>query len=194
MIISPYHKLIILLNMKTGSMSLKKNFIDIPGGRFINASTGIQHNVRLRWLTYFYPQMEGVDISDWRVVAFYRKPIERFLSGMAYHIERFALPTNVSVEEYISGFGVVTPQVAFLNPPNKTVDLFNFHDFANEVVRLAGELGYSINSAQVPKINESANRKQVSDLTTAEIERIQDIYAEDYAFFASKGIDVTEIT
>jgi len=181
-------KILVLLNPKTGSQSLRQLMVYLNSTRsiFTVSEIGLRNSRMSRFSAYF----PNEDLTGYRIFAFYRDPLERFLSGMEHHQTKFPVefPRTMSVSEYLNACGGFTPQVLHLNPEGYTLELFNFEDFNNEVVRMAAEFGYTINAAQVPKINESANRKRRSDLTAQEIQLIRNHYDADYQFFASKGI------
>ena len=202
MIIHEQLKLIVLFNTKTGSKSLRQVMINRGG---FNVGDGLHHNTPLWRITTLYPDFD-VDnqLMNYRVICFYRDPIDRHLSGMAWYLEHYNLDTNMSVDQFLDEHGFLGYQFCWLANilpsagPNWNatpwhpvpIELYNFHDFDNEVVRIAASIGVNMNPNQVPKINESTQRKYLEDLTQAEIDRLKEQYAPDYAFFASKNIQV----
>jgi len=201
MIIHNQLRLIVLFNAKTGSKSLRETMI--PRGGF-SVGDGLHHNSPLWRLPVLYPDFDVENqLTEYRVIAFYRDPVDRFLSGMAWYLDHYQLDPSMSVDQFIDEHGCIGWQYCWLanvlpgRPWDSApwhpvpIELYNFHDFANEVVRIADSLGFTLRANQVPHVNESTNRKYIEDLTQAEIDRIKEFYAPDYAFFASKNIQVS---
>lgn len=197
MIINRNLRIIVLFNAKTASKSLREVMLTRAG---FDVGDGLHHNSPLWRLPNLYPDFDiENELMNYRVITFYRDPIDRHLSGMAWYLERYGLNTNMSIDEFLDEHGVITWQYMWLAniPPGSDtpwhpvpIELYNFHDFANEVVRIADSLGFTIRANQVPHLNESPTRKYLADLTQAEIDRLKQEYALDYQFFASRNIQV----
>jgi hypothetical protein len=176
---------IVLYPHKTGTHTLRNILKEHGRIDVIKYSAGNNHP-SIDQLRVLRPDMGNPEKYD--VYAFYREPIEKFLSFMAYNYRLNSLMTPTSsVMEYYEMFGHFAPQVRWLKHPTVDVQLLNFHDFENEMRRLFRRINIPVNTP-IPKLNESPNRKKPSDLTAEEIAFIKDLYKEDYEFFASKGI------
>lgn len=150
-------------------------------------------HVKRGMLQELYPT-ENLD--EYRVLAFYRNPIERFLSIAAYrgnegrHDGEFH--PRMSPRAYAERCeDILYLQSTHLDVPN--IELFDFDDFERETVRFFGELGVEISLKDIPKDDSDKelkdNRRSRAELRDKEIAQIHKYWAEDYKFFESKGIE-----
>ena len=83
------------------------------------------------------------------------------------------------------GTALFAPQVNWLNQPTLNMTYLNYHNYDAEVRRLMAE--FDCYDFEIPILNQSV--KLASDvLTEPEIQLIQQRYADDIAFLASKGL------
>jgi hypothetical protein len=76
------------------------------------------------------------------------------------------------------------PQTFYLTDKVTPLD---FEDFDNNATMLLGAFGYNTNTV-IPRHNDTNSAEYLSDLTEAQITKIKEIYAGDYAFFESHNI------
>lgn len=211
MYVSEKNKVILLWNPKTGSSSLhgylKLNVPDSffgPRDRIYPERTGHWHMPLVRIVQN--AEKAGINIGDlqtWKIGVFWRDPIDRTLSGLAWgkrtHPE--TIRPDMSVTEYIVGSYSFVDQRPFLtdkihtnyepNFPHLHLNWtwFNYHDYTNEFKRLAEWFGLSPTDADIPH-HQSAegNRLYVEDLTADEIRIIKERYWDDYELLESRGI------
>jgi hypothetical protein len=179
------HRVVILYPHKTGTHTLRKIITD--NGRVANVrpvTRGTNHatlNQVKEWTSI-------PDVFEYEVFAFYREPIEKFLSFMAYNYRDNPTmePVN-TVMEYTEKHGYFVKQIRWLSHDIATINLLDYRHFDQELRRVLARVGIQ-HSDPIPRLNASNNRKKTSDLTTEEVEYIKDLYKEDYEFFDSKGI------
>jgi hypothetical protein len=75
-------------------------------------------------------------------------------------------------------------QKTWVDAPNTT--LLNFHDFDNEIIKVAGLLGVPCPVAIKENVSEGLHT--IDELSPDDIAAIRSLYQADYEFFASKGI------
>lgn len=178
------HEIIILYPYKTGTHSIRQIMTD--NGRSPNGSPpeGTQHP-SLEQLKLRRPDI--TNIYDWDVYAFYREPVDRFISWMAYKHKIYPefAPTN-TVMEFIGAHGIIPTQTRWLKHDIVNIKLLDFRNFEAELRRVLRRVG--ISPQTIPVLNESPNRRTPSELSAEEIATVKDFFKEDYDFFASKGI------
>lgn len=79
-------------------------------------------------------------------------------------------------------------QRAWLDYPN--MELFDYAQYALRMRPLLNHMGLNGNAITIPRINASTTKPGIDDLSPAEEAEIKTYLADDYAFFASKGIVV----
>lgn len=179
MIAFPNHKIAVLLNPRTGTASLTKVLMEIPGA----IKTKSQHasfQQGKEWLP------EITDWSDYTMYCFYRDPIDRWLSFAHYR-------TRVTKYDVGDIMGLprfpVRLQTRFLVDSEKEIKLLDFENYENEVRKLTNLLDYTI-PYDIPKHHTSINRDDVSVFNEETLSVFKIAYKEDYEFFASKDIKV----
>lgn len=179
------HEIIILYPHKTGTHTIRQLITD--AGR-VSGTTPEGHNTN-------HPTLEQVrewnpditNIYDWDVYAFYREPVEKFLSFMAYKYLTYPeLEQKNTVMEYVENYGYFAPQVRWLHHDKVEIKLLDYRRFEPQLRHVLMRVG--IFPETIPVLNASGNQLTPADLTTEEIDFIKGMYQEDYAFFASKGI------
>jgi hypothetical protein len=148
-----------------------------------------------------------------KLYAFYRCPVDRFLSNYAYSVHIWALTAevipfcssqinaikNISIEDYLSlleaqdfngsatllTLDLAAPQVAWLNVDG--IELLNFKNFEEELTKISVEL-YGQPISEVPVFNTSTGSTYYSSLTADSINRIKNLYSQDYSFFSNNNI------
>lgn len=208
MLLHKEKKAIVLFNMKTGSMSLRR-FLEridsgFDGGNWLGM--GRTHSNPFLWmLPKYFPDFDvDNELMNYHVSCFYRDPIDRFLSGMFYAFRRQPeVDSTIRVKKYYEEQGYWGYQYRWLGTlfPHDSWDAtpwhpvpihyYNFHDYDNEVVRLCSDIGITITKDQIPHENSSdGNRLYLKDLTQDEIEFLKELYLPDYLFLASRGLQV----
>jgi len=146
----------------------------------------------------------GEEIREYKIASFYRDPIDRFLSGMDWHTRKYPeiVTPEMTVKEYIEYPMAFVHQYPFLTDRSTPYQerhfdgidldwtLLNYHDFENEVLRLADMFKISLNKSEIVRKNEGTTRKYIDDLTQEEISMIKEIYVRDYEYLESQGIMV----
>lgn len=133
-----------------------------------------------------------LDISDYTVFSFYREPVDWFLSAVKYKTNtqwNLGFHINMSPRAFYERSDLSEGQYPFLCAPK--TELFNFHDFDNETVRMFGLLGIEITPQDIPKINNEPPKEQRGPLSEAELSRIRHYWRRDFEFFESRGIKFT---
>lgn len=180
MIVSNARKVGLLLNPRTGSKSLFKMFKDrVP----TNGAFGI---------TFAYPDIDNpiplsvakletafnARFDNFKIYGFYRDPVDRFLSMEAF-VNRKGLPENRK--------WTLFHQHRYLDAPN--VELLDFRNFENEVVRVMGEFGFTITPADVEHVvHPDETPRSRDELTGDELAEIYRRFRADYDFLASRGV------
>jgi hypothetical protein len=204
MIVFDSAKAVLLLNPKTGTRSAVDYFrwIQLHGGpvRVVNGGHITYQEVYLALGDDGYP-----------VFSFYRCPVERFMSAYNYIVSEWHLiwgnyPISPEIMAKAQAeIQELTPedildvmvrvergpvmdlsrlQTKWLVPK---VQLLDFRDFDAELVRLATSMGLDP-PAHVPHNNKGVTKFCADDLSPETIDRIKQHYAQDYEFFASRGI------
>ena len=206
MIVFEAAKAVLLLNPKTGTRSIVDYFSQPRFRDHANVVNG--GHVPYREVI----NIHGKDgYQGYQLFAFYRCPIERFVSACNYIVSQWNriwadYPLNPETKATVQaeirdltmeGFldmiihgnrGPVLDLARFQTDyfgPN--IQLLNFHDFDAEFTRLTTLLGLS-GPAKAPHHNERFPKFCINDLSPELIERIKQYYAPDYAFFAIRGI------
>jgi len=76
------------------------------------------------------------------------------------------------------------PQILYLR---YNVTLLDFEDFENNTKMLLNLFGLN-NNITIPKLNVTNSSDHLTDLTEAQVAKIKELYAIDYAFFKSRNI------
>ena len=135
-----------------------------------------------------YLKAEYSNIYSYDVYAFYREPVERFMSWIAYNYRKFPLmKPYTNVHDYIEEYGFFAPQTRWLTHHTADVQLLDFRKFDSELRKLLNRLGIP-NNIDIPKLNKSDNKVAVESLTADEIQAIKTVMKEEVDFFESKGI------
>jgi hypothetical protein len=178
-------RVVILFPHKTGTHTLRQILQDAganPEPRY----SDVNNHPTLDHLKSINPQIP--DLYEYEVYAFYREPVEKFLSFIAYNYRQHPLmEPYTNVFNYVEQYGYFAPQTRWLKHHTVDVNLLDFSKFEGEMRRLLVRIGITPNVA-IPKLNASVGRKTPNDLTPEEIAYIKSMYADDYAFFESKGI------
>jgi hypothetical protein len=184
MYIDQEHRVVILYPHKTGTHTIRNILKDhgkIPYIRYV----GDNNHPSLEQLRFARPEVP--DILEYDVYAFYREPVEKFLSFMAYNQRHFALIPTPTVMDYVMEYGIFAPQVRWLTHPTVNINLLDYEKFETELRGLLRKIGIP-DSVPIPHLNSSPLKKKPADITQEEIDFIKSWYPEDYAFFDSKGI------
>lgn len=217
MYLSRKHKIIIVWNIRTGSTSLHRYLrLHVPDSDFgpAHAKYGPKKG---HWNSRFcqivnYFQIPPEELPTYRIGSFYRDPLDRTISSMAYQQHHFPdRVAGLSFSEYLEEHGkYVQPQWMYLTDRNimglrtfDEIDLnwewFNFHDYENEFRRITSWFGLTPGAKaekmvattgnEIPHVN-AFPRLQVEDLTQQEIDRCKEIYRADYELLENHGIMV----
>ncbi len=175
MIVSHRHKVCMLLTPRCGSRSARAMFANsVHNIEFALPNKPPKIGVHLSWRV-MKDLCEGID--DYRVFAFYRDPIEWFLSMEAYS-------KTVRRPEIV---WKPNPQSEYINPPDKTVELLDYRRYDDELIRVAKEFGADVKREDIPRINEAqALRRSRTELTENELERIHEVYKLDFEFLKTR--------
>lgn len=179
-------RVIVLYPHKTGTTTLRN--ILLANGRIPAVKyQGINNHPKLDTLKSDYPDIH--DFYEYDVYAFYREPIERFLSFVSYNYQQFPLmEPYTNVHNYIEKYGYFAPLTRWLKHDKVEVKLLNYHNYEPEMRKLLGILGLPTD-VEIPRMNASGNKRTIKDLDESEIAKLKEIYyAEDYEFLASRGI------
>ena len=172
----------VLFPHKTGTHTLRtilKDHGKIPHVKL----QGVWSHPTLNYLRVEYPKIYSYDIY-----AFYREPVERFMSFVAYNYRQFPLmEPYTNALNYIEKYGAFAPQTRWLTHPTADIQLLDFRRFDSEMRNLLNRLGLPTD-IEIPKLNASVNRKTVESLAPKEIKAIKSIMKEEVDFFQSKGI------
>jgi Sulfotransferase family len=182
MIFSREKKLAIFLVPRTGSTSLIKIFREVP-----NIEVHDEHI-----------KPSSVHLDGYRFFAFYRDPIERFLSGykqkrnVAMNVENNTNRNilDMSMLDYIRWLKTIDLETMQIYEPqnhwyHKNNEYFNFSDYENNVHHILKEFGVRIDS--LPRENRSDETK--IDLTDTGMDELKELYSEDYRLL--EGINKT---
>ena len=215
MYLSRKHKIIIVWNIRTGGVSLHRYLrLNVPDSDFgpDHAKYGPKKghwNARLCQIVNYF-EIPPETLPEYRIATFYRDPLDRCLSSMAYQEHHF--PDRVeglSFSEYLEIHGkYVHPQWMYLTDRDMDgirvydgIDLnwewFNYHDYENEFKRIVSWFGLTTEGyggpheattgIEIPHLN-CFPRLQVEDITQQEIDRCKEIYRADYELLEQHGI------
>lgn len=217
MFLSREHKIIVLWNPGTGSVSLHRYLrLNVPDGDF-----GPDHEIygpkKGHWNARFcqivnYFEIPPETLPEYRIATFYRDPLERMASTLTYEQQHFPHRVEgMSFAEYIEMHGqYVHPQWMYLTDRGVDgirtfdgIDLnwewFNFHDYENEFRRLASWFGLIPGNVAAPGVATVGNEIpyvnvfpsiQIEDMSQQEIDRIKEISRADYELLENHGIMV----
>lgn len=172
----------VLFPHKTGTHTLRTILKDHGKIPYVK-QFGVWSHPTLDYLRAEYPKIYSYD-----VYAFYREPVERFMSFVAYNYRQFPLmEPYTNAITYIEKYGAFAPQTRWLTHHTADIQLLDFRKFDSEVRKLLNRLGLPTD-IEIPKLNASDNRKQVKDMAADEIAAIKDIMKEEVDFFESKRI------
>lgn len=133
-----------------------------------------------------------LDISDYTLFAFYREPVDWFLSAVKYktRVEGYlGYHINMSPRAFYERSDLKDGQMPFLAAPKS--ELFNFHDFERETIRMFDLLGISITPQDIPRINAEPYEKKRDPLSEKELSQIHHYWKRDFEFFEERGIKFT---
>jgi hypothetical protein len=178
------HEIIILYPHKTGTHTIRQIITDAgreagttPEGHFTNHPS-------LEQVKEWNPDI--TNIYDWDVYAFYRDPIEKFLSFMEYKYIKEPYHERVPILEYHQRLGSFVPQTRWIYHPRVQVKLLDFRRFEDQLRHVLKRVG--IFPETIPVLNASGNSITPADLTTEETEHLKLVYKKDYDYLASRGI------
>lgn len=208
------NKVMVLFSPKTGSQTLHgflRRVVQVPNAYYgpRNPAQPDYEDGQAHWhpcMAYAVKHcgIAREDLPNWRFATFWRDPIDRCLSGYAHHLrinEGSSDPTTLEV--YVSFWQSMFQQYQWLTDQlfsgderafpevNLNHEWFNFHDYDNEVLRLADWFGYtgpSPTSLGYHSENSEGNRLYVDDLTPDQIRVIINRYRDDYQLLESRGI------
>lgn len=220
MILDIGSKKAIMLNPKTGTMTISKIFAKYSNLRVVHEHTKLS--------TLQDKVLE--DYANYKVYSFYRNPIDRFISGfnysksgriasvtnymaLLYRDKKVPLFTNLhtktidelresiqdlTISEFLSpkdhriqdcmmqmdSSFLFEKQVSFCNHPNIT--LLDFDNYEDNVRLLLNEFGLD-STIEIPHLN-IVDKDEHSLLTSVDIDKIKQVYKDDYEFFKSVNI------
>ena len=178
-------EIVVLFPHKTGTHTIRS--ILKQHGRIDHVKqVGVWSHPTLDWIRSENPDIPNIYSYD--VYAFYREPVDRFMSFVAYNYRQFPLmEPYTNVHNYIEKYGVFAPQTRWLTHPRADIQLLDFRNFDSELRNLLNRLGLP-NDIEIPKLNKSDNRRSVASLTADEVQAIKTVMKEEVDFFASRGI------
>lgn len=209
MFVIPDVKIAVLFNPRTGSHTLHnllwglcRDRLAVPHPRFAELQidfdlNGGAHHLHLGWshMVVSYPDL---NLDDYRAFAFYRHPESWFVSALRYfnsHDSRTFHPNMSPRAFWESNLHNMRRQTSILASREGfkgDIELFNYHDFHNELIRMFKELGREITGVHVDDY--SLNNMNYSGfhriLTDKDKEQIRKYWWEDYHWLAYKGIDL----
>jgi len=173
MLFNKEKKVAIVLVPRCGSITLLSTSNQY-GFRY-TAGVPIENNeAHLIHLTYESCVKKYKNLENYEVYGFFRNPLERFLSAMAF----FGCKNFKNFNE-IEDSILFRQQTYWLGNPK--INPLDFNKYDTEIKRLLG-LGDEI---EISKLNSSANKLEVTD----EIKQfVYKKYANDYEFGRSKGL------
>ena len=179
MIIFKDKEVAILCPTKVGSSSLFEVFTQNP------AATVTQLRYTVVELKEYEPEL-AKGIEDYTFYAFYRDPLERFVSSFNHVLRNDeTIDRSITGIDLVRSVGYFAPQVKWLGC-RQNISLLDFRNFEANARKLGSRLGITI--GEFPVVNASVNGKTVADLSQDEIDYVKELYRKDYEFFASKGI------
>jgi hypothetical protein len=175
-------EIVVLFPHKTGTNTIRTILKDHGKIPYVKLH-GVWSHPTLDYLKAEYPKIYSYD-----VYAFYREPVERFMSFVAYNYRQFPLMEPfTTVHDYIGKYGFFAPQTRWLTHHTADIQLLDFRKFDSELRKLLNRLGLPTD-IEIPKLNKSDNKKPVSELAPDEIEAIKEVMKDEVDFFASKRI------
>lgn len=179
------NRVVILYPHRTGTHTIRQVLKD-SGKKTLPRYSDVGNHPTLDNIRMHNPHIK--DIYDYDVYAFYREPVEKFMSFIAYNYKQYPLMTPyTNVFDYYSQYGYFAPQVRWLDHHATDIKLLDFSKFESELRKVFARIGIPIDTP-IPRLNASDNRKTPADLTQEEIDFIKNLYKEDYDFFRSRGI------
>lgn len=180
------NKVIILYPHKTGTHTLRQILADQGRVTGVTPEDHKTNHPSLDQIIAWVPDLG--DVHEYQVYAFYREPVEKFISWMAYKYGIYPEmePTN-TVMEFVSNYGYCVPQVRWLKHDTVNINLLDYRNFDFELRRVLGLCGIPTN-VSIPVLNASSNKRDRSSFTTEELEYLRELFAADYEFFQSQGI------
>src|SRR5210317_965872 len=160
MFVIPDKKIVVLLTPRTGSHTLHNLLWGLCRDRLATPHekvaaldfdlNGDARHLHLGWahMVVTYPD---IDLSDYRAFAFYRHPESWFVSALRYmnSQDQKTFHSNMSPRAFWESKNHnMKRQMSILatreGHPGPDIELFNYHDFNNEIIRLFKELGRDI--------------------------------------------------
>jgi hypothetical protein len=211
-------KLLLLLPPKTGSQTLRSLFIsrygnDIPRHFYSHISyndiTNILTDINIDEYTiygfyrepvarfmstfkYFQRQINGS--IKFRAEDGEDKDLKRVYKALYNDEDTTRDPASITIDDVLNAvenqtlvgpvLDLFLPQTRYLTDK---VTLLDFEDFENNAKMLLGLFGMD-NTRVIPKDNDTNSSDYLSDLTEAQIAKIKELYAIDYAFLESHNI------
>ncbi len=190
MLIDHRTKTLVLMNPKTGTSSLRVMFRDFISPEYYH----------IRW-----HELDS-SLASYTKYAFYRDPIERFISGYSYLCQVYYKGfykdpvTRSRIELVLQSLDCETPQqitvdkvldakyndrhgavLDILDPQiewigNNEINLLNFNNFNSECGKLFA--AFNINPVKVEQVNIT----EPITLTLEQIQRVKGYYKEDYEY------------
>lgn len=185
MYIDKENRVVILYPHKTGTTTIRTILLNDNRIDTLRIRNDINHP-SLDQLKVLRPDVP--DIYEYEVFAFYREPVEKFMSFYAWNYMMFPLMNPcATVMEYVDKYGYFAHQTRWLKHDTVNIQLLDFANFESELRKVLAKIGIPL-TTPIPKTNVSENQRRVSDLSAEEIAFIKNIYKKDYEFFDSKGI------
>lgn len=148
-----------------------------------------------------YPDL---DLSDYRAFAFWRDPQDWFLSALDYMTRKSATSTKVGIwhknmsprafwESDTNMKRQASTIASRFDAPDdiQDIELFSFHDFNNEIIRLFKELEVDVTPKMIEDntiLAKGFGDKRV--LTDKDKAQIRKYWWEDYHYLEYKGIEL----
>ena len=136
-------------------------------------------------------------LDKYRAFAFYRHPESWFLSALRYmhRIRPWEFHENMSPRAFFEAETTMKRQVSILSGrywlPGEEIELFNYHDFDNEMVRLFKELGIDLTKEMIDKYTLRKSFHEFDRvLTDKDKAQIHKYWWEDYHWLEYKGIEL----
>jgi hypothetical protein len=118
----------------------------------------------------------------------------KFVYKSLYNEDTILDPLDITIDDIINAIEINSlkgfpldfflPQTLFLTDK---VTLLDFKDFENNTKMLLNLFGLN-NNIIIPKLNVTNSSDHLTDLTEAQVAKIKELYAGDYAFFKSRNI------
>lgn len=208
MFVLPDVKIAILFTPRTGSHTLHNLLWGLCRDRLaepVNKDHGFNFNptdedgshIHLGWW-YVLQTYRHYDISNYRCFAFYRHPESWFLSALKYmHMrEPWTFHANMSPRAFWEADSTMKTQISVIGSRWRTmsegeIELLNYHDFDNEMIRLFKELNIEL----TPEIIDQYTMRNPGYpfervLTDKDKAQIRKYWWMDYHWLAHKGIDL----